>query len=148
MCSRTGFCRPVAPYPVTCGGEYDSCENQPCCDGLTCNPYLVCGYSLPGSGCALAGEMCREVGCCDGLICDANLVCGVPFGACAYVGESCQALPCCDVLICDGESVTCTYPSFAGTCGDQGDSCENRPCCDGLVCTPDLACQFSGDGLL
>ena len=147
-CSRAGFCRPDAPavrpapmpMPATCGGEYASCENQPCCDGLTCNPYLSCTYSLPGSGCALAGEMSREVGCCDGLVSTADLVCEVPSEDCAYADESCQFLPCCGGFVCDGESGVCQYPGIAATCGYGGESCENRPCCEGFGCTADLAC--------
>lgn len=88
VCNTFGTCS-------SCRVEGRSCDDVPCCAGLTCTqPEELCcasGKSCSGDGggpecCALSTDVCNTFGTCS---------------ACRVAGRSCDDVPCCAGLTCD-----------------------------------------------
>jgi len=156
-------CAARRPLDAGCSDDFNACQEDLSCDGLTCRAR------------ALAGESCSAAACASGLTCaylnDASQICVAPAelgapcepeaysGACLHLAARCNYdTRVCELLGDVGESCTngCRPYTF---CDYQSDTCRayaslSEPCgwfpigqYDGIwiQCGGDLQCETNGN---
>ncbi len=121
-CNIDQVCTPMA-------GPGESCANNLCADGHTCDEEQDRCVPLAGSG-----ESCLEIYCDwgQGLVCGQDDVCGpVP-----HLGEPCR-WSCADDLICYPGTEVCAPRGQAGERCDDVRQCATGLYCEELFCRPE-----------
>jgi hypothetical protein len=137
-----------APLVLQCRPENAICNNNPCCEGLSCSPAAPTAPAA-GSLCQNGGNACTEDSqCCSGAcsltgngnekVCQDVSVCkkAVPLGG------DCSSNGLCEVGDCQQID---TNTSGLPACVDIGETCsENSDCCsdkcNGGVCSQNIVC--------
>ncbi len=143
-CAKSGLaCVGGVCQSPTCRHAGDSCANDPCCVGTTCNPNSFCEPPCSNSTvCRAHGSSCAaDAECCGGQKCSGG-VCGTGALLCAGKNDHCSdAMPCCNTpgapsqIFCQTVSGSNIAQKICRLGGAQDAHCDDTmPCQFPLAC--------------